>query len=380
MKSIYEENRAWVDETWAKLDKKMKKVAQRTKDKLPYSAQDGVYDNQLEPGAKFGAAWWTNGFWPGLMWVMYCGTKDSSYKAVAEHGEELLDKAFENFDALHHDVGFMWHISSGVNYRLFKGSSSRTRTMYAANMLAARFNIGGSFIRAWNGDNLGWTIIDTMMNIPLLYWASEETGDPRYRFIAEAHADMAMRDHVRADGSVCHIVAHNPNNGEVEDIIAGQGYAPESSWSRGAGWALYGFILSYIHTGKQEYLDTAKRVAHYFISCICDDWLVRCDFRSPDEPVFYDTTAGGVAACGLIEIAKHVGEYESGIYMNAAINILKAITEKFADFDESTDPVMLMGTERYYPIDVGKHMPIIYGDYYFAEALYKLRGGDMLFW
>lgn len=376
MKGILEENRKWIDETWEKLDKKLKVVAQRSKDKIPYTAIDGVHDDKL----KNFAAWWTNGFWPGLMWVMYCGTKDEGYKAVAENGEKLLDAAFKDFDSLHHDVGFMWHISSGMNYRLFGGNEARMRTLYAANMLAARYNIGGGFLRAWNGEHYGWTIIDTMMNIPLLYWASKETNDPRYRFIAEAHADMAMRDHVRPDGSVNHIVVHDIYNGDVIETLAGQGYEVGSSWSRGVSWALYGFVLSYIHTGKKEYLDTAKSVAHYFISCVCDDYLPRCDFRSPDEPVLYDSTAGAVAACGLIEIAKNVGEYESNIYMNAAVKILKAMEEKFCDFDENTDPVLMMGTEAYKSPETGKHIPIIYGDYYFAEAIYKLRGGDILFW
>lgn len=110
------------------------------------------------------------------MWVMYCGTKDDTYKEVAQNGEKLLDAAFKDFNGLHHDVGFMWHISSGMDYRLFGGEESRTRTLYAANMLAARYNIGGGFLRAWNEDKYGWTIIDTMMNIPLLYWATKETG------------------------------------------------------------------------------------------------------------------------------------------------------------------------------------------------------------
>lgn len=371
-----EENKQWIDETWDKLDKKLKAVSQRSKDKIPYTAVDGVHDDQM----KTRPSWWTNGFWPGLMWVMYCGTKDDTYKEVAQNGEKLLDAAFKDFNGLHHDVGFMWHISSGMNYRLFGGEASRTRTLYAANMLAARYNIGGGFLRAWNEDKYGWTIIDTMMNIPLLYWATKETGDVRYRFMAEAHADMAMRDHVRPDGSVNHIVVHDHFTGEVLETLAGQGYEVGSSWSRGVSWALYGFVLSYIHTGKKEYLDTAKRVANYFISCVCDDYLPRCDFRSPDEPVLYDSTAGAIAACGLIEIAKNVGEYESNVYMNAAVNMLKAMGEQFGDFNPETDPVLLMGTEAYHAADKGKHIPIIYGDYYFAEALYKLRGGDVLFW
>ena len=376
MKGVLEENRQWIDETWDKLDKKLKVVSQRSKDKIPYTAMDGVHDDQM----KTRPSWWTNGFWPGLMWVMYCGTKDDTYKEVAQNGEKLLDAAFKDFNGLHHDVGFMWHISSGMDYRLFGGEASRTRTLYAANMLAARYNIGGGFLRAWNEDKYGWTIIDTMMNIPLLYWASKETGDPRYRFMAEAHADMAMRDHVRPDGSVNHIVVHDHYTGEVLETLGGQGYEVGSSWSRGVSWALYGFVLSYIHTGKKEYLDTAKRVANYFISCVCDDYLPRCDFRSPDEPVLYDSTAGAIAACGLIEIAKNVGEYESNIYMNAAVKMLRAMGEQFGDFNPETDPVLLMGTEAYHAPEKGKHIPIIYGDFYFAEALYKLRGGDILFW
>ncbi len=393
MNNILEQNKAWIDSAWEKLDKKMQKVAVRSKNKIPYSATNGVHDNQVEIESKknlsaaanqmlppnHGPAWWTNGFWPGFMWVMYCGTKNDIYKSVAENGEKLLDKGFEDFDGLHHDVGFMWHISSGMNYRLFGGHDSYKRTMLAATILAGRYNIGGEFIRAWNGDKYGWTIIDTMMNIPLLYWATKESGDPRFSFIAQAHADMAMRDHVREDGSVNHIVSHDPANGEVIETFAGQGYSVGSSWSRGVSWALYGFILSYIHTKRKEYLDTAKKVANYFIANVCTTgYLPLCDFRSPAEPVIYDSTAGAVAACGLIEIAKNAdNEYEGAMYMDAAIKILKAMEEKFVDYDENTDPVLLWGTERY---TGGIHMPIIYGDYYYAEALYKLRGGDILFW
>ena len=212
---------------------KLKVVSQRSKDKIPYTAVDGVHDDQL----KTRPSWWTNGFWPGLMWVMYCGTKDDTYKEVAQNGRSSSTRRLKTFNGLHHDVGFMWHISSGMDYRLFGGEKSRTRTLYAANMLAARYNIGGGFLRAWNEDKYGWTIIDTMMNIPLLYWATKETGDPRYRFMAEAHADMAMRDHVRPDGSVNHIVVHDHFTGEVLETLAGQGYEVGSSWSRGVSWA-----------------------------------------------------------------------------------------------------------------------------------------------
>ncbi len=213
------------------------------------------------------------------MWLMYVGTKDEQYRKTAAHAEELLDAAFENYDRLHHDVGFMWNISSGVNYRLFGGKKSRLRTLYAADILAARYNAEGKFKRTWNKTYTGWVIIDSLMNIPLLYWASEEHDDPRYKYIAMNHADTLLRTHLRADGSVNHIVSLDTQNGEVIESFGGQGYENGSSWSRGQSWALYGFTLNYIHTGKEEYLNAAKRVAHYFISCIADtDYVPLVDF------------------------------------------------------------------------------------------------------
>ena len=107
------QHKVWVDEIWDKLDKKLQKVAPRSKNKLPLTAVNGVHDNRAENHITC----WTNGFWGGLMWIMYLGTANELYKKVAETSEELLDKAWEEFERLHHDVGFMWHITSGVNYR-----------------------------------------------------------------------------------------------------------------------------------------------------------------------------------------------------------------------------------------------------------------------
>ena len=314
-----------------------------------------------------------------MMWLMYVGTKNEQYRKVAEHAELLLDQALANYSRLDHDVGFLWHISAGVNYRLFGGKASYNRAMFAASILAGRYNAAGKFIRAWNGNGTGWAIIDCMMNLPLLYWASDETNDPRFSYIAQNNANTSMKNHVRADGSVYHILTYDPNSGELLGPVDGQGYAPDSSWSRGQAWALYGFVLSYIHTDKQEYLDTAKRVAHYFIASVCDDYLPKCDFRSPADPVIYDTTAGACAACGLLEIANCVPKHEKRTYVNAAINLLQAIETKFCDWSEQEQSIVQGGTEAYHRTDT-QHIPIIYGDYFFAEAIYKLKGFTMLFW
>ena len=377
MLKISAENKKWVDEVWERADKKLKNVAPRSKNKIPYTTINGVHNDKQENDI----CWWTNGFFAGLMWLMYIDTKNDIYKDAAENNELLLDGALAEYDGLHHDVGFMWHISSGVNYRLFGGKKSRVRTITAANILSARYNEKGKFIRAWNHDCYGWAIIDCMMNIPLLYWASREINDPRYSFIAQNHADTTMENHIRPDGSVNHILVYDHLNGEgLLESRGGQGICEGSSWSRGQAWALYGFVLSYIHTQNQAYLDTAKRVAHYFIANVCDDYLPKCDFRAPDEPVIYDSTAGAIAACGLIEIAKNVPEHEQKLYMNGAINILKALEKNFCNWEENEDSILGMGTEAYNSNETGRHIPIIYGDFYFVEALYKLRGNDMLFW
>ncbi len=373
-------NNVWVNEQWEKLVKKLERTSVRSCEKLPYTVVNGVHNNEFPDRPD----WWTNGFWGGLMWLMYAATGNDEFRKTAEKSEELLDIAlFEKYDELHHDVGFMWHITAGANYSITGARKSKIRNLIAANTLAARYNLPGKFIRAWNADAVGWTIIDCMMNIPLLYWASRETGDNRYKYIAMSHADTAMAHHVRPDGSVAHIVSHDPSTGEVIETFGGQGIEEGSSWSRGQAWALYGFALSYIHTGRSEYLDTAKRVAQYFISNVCDDWLPRCDFRAPAEPVIYDSTAGMIAACGLIEIANNVPEYDQDMYMSAAVNILKAGEAKFADWSDENDSIIQFGTERY-PVKAewqsGVHIPIIYGDYYFAEAIYKLKGFSKLLW
>ncbi len=381
-KELLAENQAWIEDIFAKIDAKMSKVTLRSSNKLV----DGVDENGVH--REIFSYGWTSGFWGGLNYLLYSYTKNEDYLKTAKNCEVLMDDALRNhFEKLHHDVGFQWHICSGAGYRLTGDLASKARNFYAATMLSSRYVPSGKFIRAWNGtwsglETGGLTIIDCLMNIPLLYWASREFGDDRFKQIAMAHADMALRDHLRPDGSVNHIVEHDRETGEMIKAYGGQGYGEGSSWSRGQSWAVYGLALSYIHTGEVRYLDGAKRVAHYFIANCCDDWLPRCDFRAPSEPVYYDATAGACTACGLIEIAKAVGENEGGIYMNAAINILKAMAEKFLNLDPERDDLLDYGTSSYPTCGraVKLHENITYGDYFYVEAILKLLGSDFLAW
>jgi len=369
----------WVAEILTKAENKISYTFDKIETLFPYTTKNGKYESSVFELPIDDICWWTNGFYPGIMWLMYLHTKDVKYKNKAIECEVALDAAFDDYYRLHHDVGFMWLTSAVANYRINKDENAGKRGLRAADMLAARYNMVAEYIRAWGFGEVakGHAIIDCMMNIPLLYWASEQSGDPRYKYIAEHHANTTIKNHIRDDYSVNHIVIFDQDTGEIISKPKGQGYAEGSSWSRGQAWALYGFILSYIHTQNEKYLHVAKNVAHYFISNICDEYVAKCDFRSPAEPVIYDSTAGVIAACGLIEIAKAVSEYEKPLYLNTAMKILKATEQKFCNWDVSEQSILQMGTESY---AAGRHIPILYGDYYFIEALMKLNGNNLLFW
>lgn len=376
---IKEETTHWANEILKKIDEKLSVEAVRQGGKIPYipDAETGLYEEDLGTSDP---VWWTNGFWSGMMWQMYHATEKEIYKKSAELNEAALDKAFEIYTGLHHDVGFMWLHTAVANFRLTGNERSKARGLHAAHLLAGRYNPRGKYIRSWNRDRAGWVIIDSMLNIPLLYWAEDEIGDPRFRYIAEDHADKVMSQIVRPDGSVNHIGVFDPTNGELLETPAGQGYTSGSSWSRGQAWAIYGFALSYRHTGKKEYLETAKKVAHYFISEVAKtDWIPVVDFRAPKEPVMIDTSAGMCAACGFLEIAQHVGEYEKDLYLDAAVNILQATEEKYAIWDMDKDGLIDFSTGSYHE-EKWTEVPIIYADYYFVEAILRLLERDFLIW
>ncbi|MFD2728404.1 glycoside hydrolase family 88 protein [Enterococcus camelliae] len=376
---ITKEDINWANETFAKIHHKLTLQVQRVGEKIPYipDMQSGKYEEDM---ATTDPVWWTNGFWAGILWQMYHATGNEQYREVAEENEKRLDKAFDIFNGLHHDVGFMWLHTAVANYRLTQNERSKTRGHHAAQLLAGRYNPRGKYIRSWNRDRAGWVIIDSMLNIPLLYWAEKEIQDPRFRFIAEDHANKVMNNLVRPDGSVNHIVVFDPTNGDLLETPAGQGYASGSSWSRGQSWAIYGFALSYVHTHNQAYLDTAKKVAHYFISEVeKNKWIPLVDFRAPKDPVMIDTSAGMIAACGLLEIANHVPDLEKELYQDAAIKLLRTIEQRYSIWDERKDGLISGATGSYHE-DRWTEVPIIYTDYYFVEGILRLLDKDFLIW
>ncbi len=365
----------------------MQWVSEKNRDKIPYTTgADGSYDDRSDEsrgwGMDDGLNWWTNGFWGGIMWLLYQDTGVERYQEIARISERKLEKCFDQYYGLHHDVGFMYLPTAVADYRLTGNEEGRRIGMHAANLLAGRFNPVGKFIRAWNqnGDNdtKGWAIIDCLLNLSLLYWASEESGDPRFRQIAMMHADTVLANFLRPDGSVCHIVEFDPESGRMVKSYGGQGYGDGSSWTRGQGWAVYGFANSYTHTGKKEYLEAARKVADYCIANLPESGIIPVDFRQPQEPAWEDSCAACVIACGLLEVARHVSDSEKEKYENAAVKILRAIAENRADWTENCDAIVQNCTGAYHSPE--HHFTMVYADYYFIEGLYKLAGIGRLLW
>ena len=371
MRALTENESAWVLETLKKIEDKMTVVTERNRDKIPYTTENGRFDDKSVSDP----CWWTNGFWGGEMWQLYKLTGNEMFRQEAIGVEDKLDKNLMNTDGLDHDNGFKWLPTSVIRYKQEKNKESLNRAMLAANNMAGRFNLARNFIRAWNNwdnvDRRGYAIIDCMMNLPLLYWASEETTDPRFKMIAVAHADTAMKEFVREDGSVNHIVVFDPFTGMVTETLGGQGYAVGSSWTRGQSWGIYGFALSAHYTGEKKYLETSAKIADYVLSEMPESYLVPIDYRQPKDVDLEDSTAAAITASGLIELARGLeDEGEADKYLDAALKLLRTLDEKRVSWGTDTDNLLNNCAVDYH--GDGHNMSIIYGDYYFIEALMKL--------
>ncbi len=373
MVNLTQEQRKWVEEFYKKLEQKTEWIANEVQDLIPYTTdENGMYFDKRFDKNSSGVQWWTNGFYAGMLWLLYEHTGKEFYKNVAKKQELMLDEAFALYDELNHDVGFMWDLASKPSYVFDGDKASRMRTLMAANILAARANIKGKYIRAWNHHE--YTIIDCLMNLPLLYWASREVNDDRYKYIAMMQVDSAIKHHVREDGSIVHIASHNPLKDEVVETLGGQGYSQTSCWTRGQAWAVYGFTLNYIHTNEQRYLETALKVTDYFIAEAKKyNYKVPIDFCQPAEPQYLDNSATVCAVCGMIELYKITGEER---YRDEAVALLQHLEED-CDFSNENHSIVQRCSEAYYG---RQHLPLIYADFFLVEAVLKLLDSDFLIW
>ena len=358
-----------------KAAEKYRKTAETARDMgiIPYRSAEGKwFESPFD-----GNSWWTGGFWPGLMWQLWTLTGDEFFREEARRVEGLLTDEFRTFLRLNHDVGFMYLLSTGADAKLTGNEQAETDTLHAASLLMGRFNPRG-FIRAWNApDRKGFAIIDCMMNLTLLYRASRDTGDPRFRETARVHADTALREFLRKDGSVSHIIEFDPETGKRVREHPGQGYALGTQWSRGQAWGLYGFTLAYMSLKDQKYLEAALRIAENFAAHIRPDGLTDCDFLQPAGEERIDNIAGAIAACGMLELGRITGDSR---WKENAERLVNGLLDHCTQWDGGICGLLNKCTASYHDDGAGRHTNIVYGDYFLVEALMKLCGRDPDLW
>lgn len=374
--SVYLLEVKWAEEVLEKIHQKMRAVNHRNYGQIPYKVTHNHYTDMQ----KTNICWWTNGFFAGCLWQLYHDNQEEEYRENARLIENLLDNALMEFNGLHHDVGFMWLHTAVANYRVTDSERSKTRGLHAATLLAGRFNPKGSFIRAWNHQP-GWVIIDSMMNLPILFWATEVTNDPRFTEIAQLHADTILENFVRVDGSVGHIGSFSAETGAFIELLAGQGYDADSAWTRGQAWAIYGFALCYKYTKEDRYLAAAKKIAAYFIQEVKkNNYLPLIDFKAPVGTTKIDTSAGSCAACGLLEIAQQLtASEERSFYLESAEQLLQKITVEHGDWRIEVDGLILNASHSYHQ-EAETHVPMVYGDYFYIEGILRLLNKELMIW
>ena len=360
----------------------LEKIAGKYRKTAGTAAEAGIIP-YLSAGGKWSASpydgnsWWTGGFWPGLMWQFFCLTGDAFFRDEARRTEKLLTDEFRTFRKLNHDVGFMYLLSCGADAKLTGDEQAETDVLHAASLLMGRFNPAG-FIRAWNEpERTGFAIIDCMMNLALLYRASRDTGDPRFSRVARIHADTTLREFLREDGSVSHIIEFDPETGKRVREHPGQGYTLGSQWSRGQAWGLYGFAMAFRHLGDRKYLEASQRIAANFASHIREDGLTDCDFCQPAGEERIDNIAGAIAACGMQELAALTGDET---WTAQAERLVNGLLDLSSDWGEDRCGILTHCTASYHDDGAGRHTNIVYGDYFLTEALMKLCGKDPGLW
>lgn len=338
---------------------------------------------------------WTSGFWPGEISLAYEYTGDEVFSAVnAIYVESFLERIRKKISVDHHDMGFLYTPSCVSQWMLKRNAHAREAAILAADQLLSRFQDKGQFLQAWGAygaeENYRF-IIDCLLNLPLLYWASEETGDDRYRKTADAHTATCLRYSFRDDFSTFHTFFMDPKTGGPVRGETCQGYRADSSWARGQAWGIYGLALSYRHTGNLKCLELFEPVSEYFLSRLPEDLIPYWDliFTSGAEP--RDSSSGAIAACGFLEAAesfRRLGNYEKADrYTFRARQLLKAIYDKCLTEpdDQSCNGIVKHGTySNKSPYNTctpaGVDECVSWGDYFWMEALMRLSCEWKCYW
>ena len=319
---------------------------------------------------------WNEGFWTGILWLAYDLTGDEKYRRVAEMQIPTYTKRIkEHLGVDHHDMGFLYTPSCVAAYKLTGNEEAKETALLAADNLMRRYHEKGEFLQAWGEigapDNYR-LIIDCLLNIPLLYWASEVTGDKKYEEIAFKHYKSTAANIMRPDGSTFHTFYFDPETGKPTKGVTHQGFRDDSCWSRGQAWGIYGPLMTYMYEKNPDAIEFFKRTSRYFMEHLPEDFIAYWDlaFTSGDEE--RDSSAAAIAACGLIEGANVTGDEG---YLNAAKNMINSLIDGYLTKDIPESNGLLLHAVYGKPMNHGVDECNIWGDYFYMEALARLIMG-----
>lgn len=334
---------------------------------------------------------WTTGFWTGALWLGYEHTHNPKLKETAlMQVESFFARIRDKINVDHHDMGFLYTPSCVAAYRLTGSETGKKAALMAADNLLRRFREKGQFFQAWGAledqDNYR-LIIDCLLNMPLLFWASEVTGDSKYQEHAARHIQTAMQCIIRPDDSTYHTFYFDPDTGRPVKGVTCQGNRDGSAWARGQAWGIYGAAYAYSKIKDAAYLDIFKRVTQYFLTHLPSDLIPYWDFDFDDgsaEP--RDSSSSVIAACGMLEMAKYLPEEESKDYIRTAAQLILPLIEHCAVTDcHKSNGLLLHGTySRKTPTNTctngGVDECTTWGDYFYLEALTRLTSDWTPYW
>ena len=322
------------------------------------------------------SGWWCSGFYPGTLLFLYEQNHDP--QLLSEANRMLAVLGNEQYNTHTHDLGFMMYCSFGNANRIEPKPEYKQILINSAKSLATRFNPNVGCIRSWDSKPSDFlVIIDNMMNLELLFWATHETGDSSFYKIAVSHANTTMKNHFGADYSSYHVINYNPKNGEVQQKRTAQGYSDESAWARGQAWGLYGFTVMYRETRNKKYLEQAEHIAHFILTHpnLPKDKIPYWDFNAPNIPgALRDASAGAVMASALLELCRYANKKDGIDYFNTAQTILQTLSSPAYMAERGTNGgFILRHCVGNMPQKSEVDVPLTYADYYFVEAMKRCK-------
>ncbi|MBY2987402.1 glycoside hydrolase family 88 protein [Rhizobium leguminosarum] len=334
---------------------------------------------------------WTAGFWPGELWLAFEHSGETVFRDAAQvQVQSFLHRIVNRIETDHHDMGFLYSPSCIAAWKLVGDEDGRRAAILAADQLIERFQPVGQFIQAWGRKGVAEEyryIIDCLLNLPLLYWASRETGDPKYREIALIHARTTLANSVRPDDSTYHTFYLDPVTGAPVRGATKQGYKDDSAWARGQAWAIAGMALSYRYERIEEYRQTFDRLLAFYLNRLPADMVPYWDLVFSDgdgEP--RDSSSASIAACGLLEMADLVEPEPASRYRTLARRMMKSLADHYAVKDPTvSNGLVLHATySKKSPFNTcrgeGVDECVSWGDYYYMEALTRLSRNWSSYW